>query len=318
MELLPSVATIICEGLPNSAGSKQTNNTPAVENKWKEQCRQPPNIMEEHLAELRHKLAEAEARAAEEQQRRQAAEEQSRPKNLLEYLEACHGFSLALEVVTDATLTTQGDTTKPAGRLFPRRILPWLDFPAQQENIWEKLSTSAQFGLQRVYPSTHQLEYVRKYLDPISSELGLRHYARETVQNPVRSVIEEVYKDDLLRRELQLRGTMTFESHTNLGQQSRTSVEETIERLFITEPDAFNNGGDRQESTQKSAAGQCWRRWRRWPEGSRNNGSILHIPVVRRTESSGCLDRIQATAQVASGPDHCWSTRGDSTCRRSD
>jgi uncharacterized protein YdaU (DUF1376 family) len=81
---------------------------------------QAPNItnsrMEEQLAELRNKLAEAEARAAEEQRRREeeqrrreAAEadaQQSRPKDLIEYLEACHSFSRTLEVVTDATLTT--------------------------------------------------------------------------------------------------------------------------------------------------------------------------------------------------------------------
>ena len=80
-------------------------------------------------------LAEAEVRAAEEQRRCEAAKEQSRPNNLIEYLEACHSFSLALKVITDATLTTQGDTTKPAGRPFPQRIIPWNNFPAQQEKI---------------------------------------------------------------------------------------------------------------------------------------------------------------------------------------
>lgn len=112
--------------------------------------------MEEEIAELRRLLAEsqertaneqrrsaqAEARAAEEQRRREeeqrrreAAEadaEQSQPKNLVDFLKSCHSFSLALQAVTDETLTTQGDTTKPAGRLFPRRIVPWNDFPVQQ------------------------------------------------------------------------------------------------------------------------------------------------------------------------------------------
>jgi hypothetical protein len=71
--------------------------------------------MEQQLAELQRKLAEtearadaekrkskqAEARAAEEQRRREAAEadaEQSQPKNLMEYLEACHGFPLLLKL----------------------------------------------------------------------------------------------------------------------------------------------------------------------------------------------------------------------------
>lgn len=198
--------------------------------------------MEDQLAELRRKLAEAEARTAEEQRRREAAEEQSRPKSLVEYLEACHGFSTALKVVTDATLTTQGDTTEPTGRPFPQRIVPWDDFPTSQEKIWEQLSASTRFNSQPVYPSAHQLEYVQRYLDPISSELGLRHYARETVENPVRTLIEEVYKDEQLRRQLQLRGTMTFESHTNLGQQSETSVEEAMEHMSITGPSGSRTG----------------------------------------------------------------------------
>ena len=72
--------------------------------------------------------------------------------------------------------------------------MPWDDFPIQQEDIWEKLLASTHFNLQRIFSSAHQLDYVQKYLDPISSENGLRHYARETVENPVRTLIEEVYK----------------------------------------------------------------------------------------------------------------------------
>jgi tRNA A-37 threonylcarbamoyl transferase component Bud32 len=208
--------------------------------------------MEEQLAELRNKLAEAEARATaeqrrreEEQRRREAAEadaQQSRPKDLIGYLEACHSFSLTLEVVTDASLTTQGDTTVPAGRPFPQRIVPWDDFPTQQEKLWDTLSTSTRFNTQRIYPSAHQLEYVQKYLDPISSELGLRHYARETVENPVRTLIQEVYRDDQLRERLQLQGTMMFESHTNLPQLSETSIEEEMEQMSITEPNTSHRG----------------------------------------------------------------------------
>jgi hypothetical protein len=40
------------------------------------------------------------------------------------YLEACHALNLAIKVVTDRSLTTQGDTTNPAGRVYLRRILP--------------------------------------------------------------------------------------------------------------------------------------------------------------------------------------------------
>jgi hypothetical protein len=77
--------------------------------------------------------------------------------------------------------------------------------------------------------------------DPINSELGLRHYARETVENPVRTLIKEAYKDEKLREQLQLRGTVIFESHTNLGQPSETLTGE-MEGMSITEPNTEGRG----------------------------------------------------------------------------
>jgi hypothetical protein len=113
-----------------------------------------------------------------------------------------------------------------------------------QVEVWQKLSINTDFHSQRVYPSAHQLlvAYVQKYLDPITSELGLRHYARETVENPVRTLIQEIHGNEQLREQFRLRGTMMFESHTNLGQ---TSIDEEIEHLSITEPNTSNAGGRR-------------------------------------------------------------------------
>jgi hypothetical protein len=86
------------------------------------------------VKELQRLLREAEDRAAEEQRRREDAEElarSSQPQTLLQYLEACHLLDLAAQVVTDCSLTTQGDPTNPTGRIFPRRIIPWNNFPAK-------------------------------------------------------------------------------------------------------------------------------------------------------------------------------------------
>jgi hypothetical protein len=76
----------------------------------------------------------------EEQRRREEAERIARPQTLMPYLEACHSLSLAIDIVTDRSLTTQGDPTNPVGRVYPQRIIPWDDFPARQEEIWEQLS----------------------------------------------------------------------------------------------------------------------------------------------------------------------------------
>ena len=86
--------------------------------------------------EEERRLREEEQRLREEEQQRRheaearAADAESITQNttVIGYLKACHGLSRALKVVTDRTLTTQGDTTNPTGRLFPRRILLWRDF----------------------------------------------------------------------------------------------------------------------------------------------------------------------------------------------
>ena len=97
----------------------------------------------------RQKIREAENRALEDQHRREAAEAlttASQPQSLQQYLETCHSLQLAIEVVTDQSLTTQGETTNPTGQIFPRQIIPWNDFATRQEEIWNDLSISKLFS----------------------------------------------------------------------------------------------------------------------------------------------------------------------------
>ncbi|EEH21951.2 hypothetical protein PABG_04162 [Paracoccidioides brasiliensis Pb03] len=144
-------------------------------------------------------------------------------------------------------MTTQGDTTKPAGRLFPQRIIPWDSFATQQEEIWNKVSISSDFHSQGVFPSLHQLEYVRSLIAPISGEIGLRNYERVMVENAVQKLVNAVYDDELLRKQLRLRGTVTFESHMNLGQTNNSSTNESMEQMSISE----DNSDDADTVAQK-------------------------------------------------------------------
>ncbi|CAM1508767.1 Fc.00g056150.m01.CDS01 [Cosmosporella sp. VM-42] len=168
----------------------------------------------------------------EEQRRREEAEERasaSQPLTLYQYLEACHSLSLAIKVVTDRSLTTQGDTTHPTGRIYPRRIIPWNAFAEKQEEVWNRLSFSHLFASQAVFPSQHQLDYVRSLLHPVSSELELRSGQRDVAENAVQKLMDETYKDPLLASHLDLDGTVTFESHTNLG-NTDDSLSESMNR----------------------------------------------------------------------------------------
>lgn len=144
----------------------------------------PLAIMEEELTKLRQQLQE-------EQRRREEAEElakASQPQTLEQYLEACHSLNLAIQVETDRSLTTQGDTTNPTGRIYPRRIIPWDDFATKQEEVWNQLSIGHLFSSQPAFPSQHQLEYVKSLLQPITSEISLRGFEHDVVENAVRKL----------------------------------------------------------------------------------------------------------------------------------
>ena len=178
-------------------------------------------------------------RREEEQRRREVAEAlntASQPQNLQQYLETCHSLHLAIDVVTDRSLTTQGETTNPTGRIFPRRIVPWDDFAMRQEEIWNDLSIS-QLLSKPAFPSSHQMEYVKSLLKPISSEVGLRDFERDVVENAVQKLVDRVNTDPLLRISLGIQGTVTFESHTNLG-TTDDLISEPMEHMSLDGNDA--------------------------------------------------------------------------------
>ncbi|KAK4643163.1 hypothetical protein QC761_0064990 [Podospora bellae-mahoneyi] len=134
-------------------------------------------------------------------------------------------------VVTDRSLTTQGDTTNPVGRLYPQRIAEWHDFPARQEEIWERLSIPS-FADNPVFPSQHQMAYVESLINPISSEQGLRSFERDTVENAAQKLFAAVSENTQLRDSLGLQGTVMFESHTNLGTVDDT-LSKPLERMSL-------------------------------------------------------------------------------------
>ncbi|KAK2468737.1 hypothetical protein H9L39_19664 [Fusarium oxysporum f. sp. albedinis] len=189
------------------------------------------------IERLREQLREAHRLREEEQRRREEAEERadaSRPLTLQQYLETCHSLSLAIEIITDrsCSLTTQGDTTYPTGRIYPRRLIPWTTFAREQEKVWNQLSLSPSFSSRPLFPSWHQLDYVRSLLRPISSEIGLRNSERDVVENAVQKLVDAIYNDSLLRNHLGLDETVTFGSHTNLG-VTDDSLTELMEPVSI-------------------------------------------------------------------------------------
>lgn len=75
-------------------------------------------------------------------------------------------------------------------------------------------------------------------LKPISSELGLRDFERDVVENPVQKMVDEAYMDPLVRSGLDLQGTVTFESHANLGATDEAIVSQSMEHMSLGMSDA--------------------------------------------------------------------------------
>ena len=196
---------------------------------------------ERRLRENAENRALAEQRLREEEQRLRAEAEEratsSSPLTLNQYLDACHSVDLAMKIVTDRSLTTQGETTNPAGRICPRRIIPWDAFPIKQEEIWGKLSIASPFSSQLLFPSQHQLDYVQSLIRPISSEQGLRDYQHDVVENAVQKLVDQAYMDPAQRASLGLEGTVTFESHTNLGPAQDDTISKPLEGMSLGEED---------------------------------------------------------------------------------
>lgn len=109
--------------------------------------------MEQRIKELEDALHEGQRRLEEEQLRREQIEGTAQGSNLSEFLEQCHDLHTSIEVVTDKSLTTQGDVTNPANRLHPKHILSWLDFDASQADVWACIEERSEFATRRWFPS---------------------------------------------------------------------------------------------------------------------------------------------------------------------
>ncbi|EDN11424.1 predicted protein [Histoplasma mississippiense (nom. inval.)] len=173
------------------------------------------------------------------------------------FLHACHELLVAIEVVTDPTRTTQGAVTRPTNRRVPSHITLWETFTEEQMKVWHKLDQHPHFLTEKLFPSLHQLDYVRQLISPISSEWDLRYYERETVENQVRAIIDRIYENDELKRAFVLRGSITFESHANLGLSTRAAdlnpgdQQSSIESIVGTESSTGKRVGKKNKTKKR-------------------------------------------------------------------
>ncbi|CAK7275560.1 hypothetical protein SEPCBS119000_006743 [Sporothrix epigloea] len=135
-----------------------------------------------------------------------------RPQSLLPYLKSYHSFTLAIQVETDLINKKNGEPAGPVGQLYPRRVIPWLDFEVRQEDTWRQLADPS-FTTEHEFPSQDKCRIYQSQIQPISCEVLLRDFGKEAIERAVRKLIDAVNSSPLLRDRLGLRGKALFYTH---------------------------------------------------------------------------------------------------------
>ncbi|KAI2602457.1 hypothetical protein GGR54DRAFT_502095 [Hypoxylon sp. NC1633] len=203
------------------------------ETQWLNEETQRKHEETQRLNEETQRLREETQRLNEE---RRELEKKVQPQTLPQYLDASHSHSLTMRTITPraaspraASSTTQSDVTNSVERIFPRRIIPWDDgFAAGQKQTWEKLLTDPSFFSSAIFPSPIQFEYMVH----LFGESFLRFY-EVVVETEVERSINYVYENPTLRDSLNLRGPITFDSHTNLRSGNLHTTPISCEHLAI-------------------------------------------------------------------------------------
>jgi hypothetical protein len=77
---------------------------------------------------------------------------------------------------------------------------------------------------------------MKSLLKPISTELALRNFECDVVENAVHKLVDKAYKVLLLRSSLGFQGTVTFKRHTNLGTADDDPISEPTEHMLSVGP----------------------------------------------------------------------------------
>jgi len=210
------------------------------ERRWREEEQRRREVAEQRQEEAAQRQKEAEQRQKEAEQRQKEAEQRqteaeqyTQSTRLSEFLEHCHHLCASIEVVFDQSLTTRGDVTNPDNRLYPKRILPWTDFNASQAAIWQRIGDDSHLSTRPWFPSRSDFRYVYERLRPISSESGLRQFEAQTVESMVRDLFQRFRDDTAATQRLEVDGEISFQDHTNLGDESNEELARHMQDLRL-------------------------------------------------------------------------------------
>ncbi|KAH8651722.1 hypothetical protein BGZ61DRAFT_487626 [Ilyonectria robusta] len=177
--------------------------------------RQRAEREQQRADEAERERQEERQRAEREQQRAEEAEEQTRPTTLDEYIAACHHLVFSkFAVETDKKLTLKGPITNPRNKWCPTRLRPWSDFLEQQRVIFGALYDT--FPAQsRAFESRSFLAGLGNRVSQrsIANEKTLEHFLHNSVEDPVRAIIEQLKQVNEVSSAFDMGNGIIFENH---------------------------------------------------------------------------------------------------------
>ncbi|KAF4506650.1 hypothetical protein G6O67_006714 [Ophiocordyceps sinensis] len=158
---------------------------------------------------------EADRARDEAQQRAEKSEQHTRPTTLEEYITTCHVSVFSeFRVQTDPELTTKGTITSPRHKWCPTVLKPWTDLVDKQRAIFGALYET--FGPEtRAFESRSFLVGLGARISGrvIGDEKALEYFLHNSVEDPVRAVLEKLRQVDEVRSLFQLGHGVVFDNH---------------------------------------------------------------------------------------------------------
>ena len=122
---------------------------------------------------------------------------------------------------TDRSQTTKGSITSPKGKKHPSRLLPWDDFPQQQQRYFDAaysfLSPLDRDSPAAFVPALVIEDLVRSLCDDLwrASERDLEHYERFAVEEKVKDVVEQLMTTPKAQDLIKSCKELEFNNHLN-------------------------------------------------------------------------------------------------------
>ncbi|KAK1973590.1 hypothetical protein LZ30DRAFT_641632 [Colletotrichum cereale] len=191
-------------------------------------------------AEKRVEAAERERqqerqRAEAEQQRADEAEQQTQPTSLDEYIAACHSLVYTkFTVETDRRLTSKGSITNPLDKWCPTNLQPWPNFLQQQSIVFGTLYVT--------FPADRRRFESRSFLSGLGSriakrkitdEKSLEYFLHNSVEDPVRTIMDELKEVEEVKSAFDLGNGIVFENHPHAISDT---AEEVVDRNVPSSP----------------------------------------------------------------------------------